>query len=134
MVTKSLLALLVSLMFLACSATEPSVAAGEKPSWIFDPNQGGVVGAVGQCGVHYKGKAMQRRLATSRAIEELAMQGDITVDSEMSVSTEVSGQHVKNRSKSKTFVSAKGVPVHAYIEEMYFDKKSETLYVWMIRD
>lgn len=134
MITKILWAFLVSLLLLACSTTEPSMTTDKKPSWILDPNQGGVIGAVGECGVHYKGKAMQRKLAISRAIEELAMQGDITVDSEMSLSTEVSGRHVKNISKSKTFVSAKGVKVHAYIEEMYFDKKSEILYVWMIKN
>ena len=92
------------------------------------------MGAVGQCGTHYNGKSMQRKVAITRAIEELAMQGDITVASEMSVSTEVSGNQVHNRSKSKTYVSAQGVPVRAFIEEVWFDEKSEVLYVWMIRD
>jgi len=133
MLIKSILTLFVSMMFLACSSAEPTLAGSEQPTWILDPNQSGAVGAVGQCGTHYDGKSMQRKVAITRAIDELAMQGDVTVDTEMSVSTEVLGHQVKNRSKSKTYVSAKGVSVHAFIEEMYFDKKSEILYVWMIR-
>jgi len=133
MVVKSILALLVSLMFVACSA-QPTASANSRPSWILDPNQAGTVGAVGQCGTHFNGKSMQRKVAITRAIEELAMQGDVTVDSEMSISTEVSGQHVNNRSKSKTYISANGVSVNAYIEEIYYDKKSTILYVWMIKN
>ncbi len=134
MLLKGTLTLFVSFMFLACGGVEPTVANGEQPAWIYDPNLSGAVGAVGQCGTHYDGRSMQRKVAITRAIDELAMQGDVTVDSEISVSTEVLGSQVKNRSKSKTYVSAKGVPVHAFIEEMWFDKKSEILYVWMIKD
>ena len=133
MVVKSILTIIVSLMFIACSA-QPTATTGNEPSWILDPNQAGVTGSVGQCGTHFNGKSMQRKVAITRAIEELAMQGDVTVDSEMSVSTEVSGRHVSNKSRSKTYVSAKGVSVNAYIEEIYYDKKSEILYVWMIKN
>jgi len=134
MLVKGVLTLLVSLMFIACGGTEPTVSNGDQPTWIYNPNQSGVVGAVGQCGTHYDGASMQRKVAIARAIDELAMQGNVTVDSEMSVSTEVSGSHVRNRSKSKTYVSAKGVSVHAFIEEIYYDQKREILYVWMVRD
>ncbi|MGB5964284.1 MAG: hypothetical protein WBF77_03400 [Sulfurimonadaceae bacterium] len=134
MLVKGALTLFVSLVFAACSATEPAVDNRTQPTWVLDPNLSGAVGAVGQCGTHYDGRSMQRKVAITRAIDELAMQGDVTVDSEIYVSTEVLGSQVKNRSKSKTYVSAKGVPVHAFIEEMWFDKKSEVLYVWMIKD
>lgn len=134
MIIKIILTISMSLLFVACTATEHHVDKSEQPTWVLDPNQSGAIGAVGQCGTHYNGKSMQRKVAITRAIEELAMQGDVTVESEMSISTEVSGSQVHNRSKSKTYVSAQGVPVHAFIEEVWFDTKNEVLYVWMIRD
>ncbi|MEA3374060.1 MAG: hypothetical protein U9Q62_10295 [Campylobacterota bacterium] len=89
---------------------------------------------MGQCAPHIKGKAEQRKVAILRAINELALQQSVSVDSSMVMEIERSGMMAKSKSKSEAFLSADGVVVHAHIEEVWIDPKDETLYVWMIKD
>jgi len=133
MLVKTAFLLCCLLLFSGCSVSKPTLAKGEKPSWILHPNESGRIGAVGQCGRHYDGASMQRKVAIARAIDELAMQGEVIVHSEIYVATDVHGAHASHTSKSKTYIAANGVSVKAYIKEIYFDEKKETLYVWLIR-
>jgi len=133
-VIKVLVLALLSFLFSSCtSQPKPNIKnVNNLPSWIFDPNQSGSIGAVGECGTHFYGKSMQRKVAIIRAIEELAMQSKIKVDTSINTSTKVINTKVNNKTKTKTYISAKGILVNAYIEEFYYDNKTEILYVWII--
>jgi hypothetical protein len=131
---------IVALLFTGCNKTpepkkEPVKAETNDgpPAWIDDPGRGGVVGAVGQSGPHFKGKAEQRKLAISRAIDELAMQDTVTVDTSIAVHKRGNELSSSTNVETKSYISGSGIPVKAQIKAIWRDEADDTLYVWMIK-
>ena len=133
---------IVTLLVTGCDKTpepkEEAVLAEVKengpPGWIDNPAQGGVIGAVGQSGPHFKGKAEQRKLAISRAIDELAMQDTVTVDTSSIVHKRGNELSSSTNVETKSYISGTGIPVKAQIKAVWRDESDDTLYVWMIKE
>ncbi len=133
--------LFISLIVVGCgSQPAPSQkiknldAEGSTPSWILNPNIDGKVGAVGSAMRTYDQKlSSQRRLAITRALDELSLQKGVKVN--MSLLKE--DVYKNNRGSSIMDVNASyktDNKISAHIEAVYKDKLSGELFIWMVMD
>ncbi len=107
---------------------------GIKPSWILNPNENNKIGAIGVSSrTHDQKISTQRKLAISRALEELSLQQGVTV--EMSVKKK---ENFKNdRLSTSVDVDSSFQTnnlVTAHIEAAWQDHSTSELYVWMVMD
>ncbi len=124
---------LLAILFLSGCTGEPKSSKYEQPSWVLNPNQNGKIGAVGTAYRHYKGLAYQRKLAITRALDELSLQRGVDVSLNMK-----KYEQVKN-DKSSSTVEVKGKyssknRVTAHIEKIWQDPMSQELFIWMVMD
>lgn len=128
------LILLLLLAFTGCNQPEPTVSKNARPAWILDPNQNGKIGAVGTANRHHKGFTYQRKLAVSRAIDELALQQGVKVTLSIKKQEQVKNDKVKSQMNIKSSYDAKKSVVTAHIEETWKDPISQEFYVWLVKD
>lgn len=102
-----------------------------RPDWVYNPSGVDYIGGVGYSGVHINGKSGQRKLAVSRAIDEIARQLGVKVDSV--VSTKLDGDKSGSFSKMNVFSvqTVKGEAFSAIITDMWEDSEKGELYVYM---
>jgi hypothetical protein len=103
-----------------------------KPEWFFHPSDGGKIGGVGVSGIHVDGKTGQKALATQRALEEIAKQMGVKVQSFSTLKSmsDSSGSSISGESSS--FFTVDGKEVKATIKAMWEDSYTQELYVWMV--
>lgn len=131
--------ILLSLFIIFFAGCNSDVAPAKKavstyPAWINNPNLGGVTGSVGSSGPHFKGPAYQRKLAISRALDELAIQKGVEIDLVAKREQTAKDDNVHSASNIKTEQRVKNSQVTAHIEATYTDPKTNELFVWMVLD
>ena len=105
------------------------------PEWILNPSKNGVIGGVGYCAAHVDGISGQRELASKRALEEIARQKSVSVDSVMVVSSSASNQTKYNDTKVNSVSTFKSNNnVQAYIKEIWIHPVTKVMYVYMIAE
>jgi len=129
--TSLLLILLFS--FTACQNRQVT-APVEKPSWINSPKKGEQIGAVGSAMPHFNGKTAQRRLAISRALDELAQQNGVQVKSTILRNEKRVGKQTKSSAEVFTIQSSANTTIHAHIEKAWADPRTEEIYIWLLAD
>ena len=82
------------------------------------------------CNQHFKGVQMQRLTAIHRAQSELASQLGVDVDSIMMCSMNSDG---KGACQARDGFETHQTNVRAMIKEMYKDRKTGALYVWVVQ-
>lgn len=136
-ITLSLLFCFVLIILAGCYAAE--VQSGTKlvngkPYWFFSPSKDGKIGGVGVCGMHVDGTTGQKTLATQRALEEIARQMGVKVDSYSSLKSVSDNTGSAVSGESSSFFTVDGREVKAKIEEMWEDPYTNELYVWMVAE
>lgn len=131
-----LLSLLLTVFFAGCGKNvSPTI---EKPTvypaWINNPNVGGVTGSVGSSAPHFKGPAYQRKLAISRALDELAIQKGVEIDLVAKREQRSHNDNVDSKTDIQTEQRVKNSNVTAHIEATFTDPKTKELFVWMVLD
>ncbi len=130
---KSLLSIFtLILMFSGCGNPKPAPVV--KPEWINKPTYDGKTGAVGSSRPHVKGKAEQRRLAISRALDELSFQSGMNVGTQITRKEKQQGQHARTSSELFTVQTSDNKTIHAHIEEVWEHPRTEELFVWLVVD
>ncbi|MEA2091412.1 MAG: hypothetical protein U9O83_03480 [Campylobacterota bacterium] len=131
---KLLSSLILLLLVLAGCASQPAPRTSEAPSWILNPNQDGKIGAVGSSMRTYDQKtSTQRKLAISRALDELSLQKGVKV--EMSLTKQESYKNGRGNTQMDTGASYQTKStITAHIENIYEDKISGELFIWMVMD
>jgi len=120
--------------FSGCNQAEPKVSKNTPPSWIMNPNQGGKNGAIGSANRVYDGKtSTKRKLAITRALDELSLQQGVKVQMTMSKKEQVTNDRVKTDMKVDSSYSA-NTTVTAHIEDAWQDPTSQELFIWMVMD
>ncbi len=105
------------------------------PDWVLHPSKNGVVGGVGYCAAHVNGINGQRELASKRAIEEIARQKGVYVDSIMVVSSKASNNSKYKDTKTNTVTSYQTKKqVTAYIKEIWVHPVTKVMYVYMVAE
>nr|WP_321267684.1 hypothetical protein [uncultured Sulfurimonas sp.] len=131
---KLLSSLLIVLFVLAGCNSQPAPKTSTTPSWILNPNQDGKNGAVGSSMRTYDQKtSTQRKLAITRALDELSLQQGVKV--EMSLTKQESYKNGSGNTQMNVDASydAKST-ITAHIQEVYQDKISGELFIWMVMD
>ena len=98
-------------------------------------NQKAPKGKIGGLGIalrHLGGKSAQRKLAISRALDEIASQLGTTVSNQT-----IRRENINNGTKNSTmqiysFQTTNGKIVKAKIEHTCYDSRSGELYIWMV--
>lgn len=103
------------------------------PRWIANPTLSGKYsyGAAGVAARSYKGPSQQRKLAVQRAIEELAAQVETNVASQTISQDKVSNQSSSYVSETLSTYQI-NQNVSGKIMDIWEDKRSSHLYIWMI--
>lgn len=103
-----------------------------KPEWITHPSGTTYIGGVGYSGAHIKGKAGQRELAIARAIDDIARQVEVKVDSVTSVKTMgTTGEDSFASMKIYSVQTVTGASFSAKITDVWEDASSGELYIYM---
>ena len=120
-------------IFVGC-AQQPTPQSSTAPSWILNPNQNSKNGAVGSSMRTYDQKtSTQRKLAITRALDELSLQRGVKVD--MSLRKQDSYKNGNSITKMDVDSSYKtNNTITAHIEAIHEDKISGELFIWMVMD
>lgn len=124
---------LVSLLLFACSATSETRPVIE-PAWLYKPNLNGKTGAVGSSKPQFKGNAVQRRVAVSRALDELAQQSGVNVGNIIMRKERVSALGANISTEVQSRQSTADITVNAHIEETWTDPRTKELHIWLVAD
>lgn len=128
--------ILVCFIFSGCAVHNVAVNnsnADSLPEWVLNPSKNGVIGGVGYCAAHVDGISGQRELASKRALEEIARQKGVQVDSIMVVSSKHSNQVEMPDTSINTVSGFKtNTNVKAYIKEVWIHPVTKVMYVYMI--
>jgi hypothetical protein len=106
-----------------------TVQTNGRPAWFFNPTMGKYTyGGIGVAGRSSKGISGQRRLAISKAIDELAFQLGVSVKSIVETTQKQSNSEYQSYSVQTTT----GDVFSAKLMEVWYDNEKEELYAWMI--
>ena len=126
----------ISAVSLSGCKEEPKPQANQKPGWILSPNYKGKKGAVGVAGRTYDQRvSTQRKLAIQRALDELAMQQGVKVELNMQKS-----EHLRNNTATTSmdvdskYKTTNSQAITAHIEDVWQDKTTGEIYVWLVLD
>lgn len=122
---------IVLFCFTGCAKPHP---VKPPPKWISNPYQNGKIGAVGSAKIHFKGDAEQRRLAISRALDELAHQQGVEVTSQILRKEKSDAFAASSESEVYSFQKNSGEVIHAHIEAVWKDPRNGELFIWMIKE
>lgn len=123
----------IFLSFSACSS-QPKAKPVVEPLWLAKPNLNGKTGAVGSSKPQFKGKTVQRRVAISRALDELAQQSGVEVGNIMMRNEKVNSIGASYSTQVQSTQRTSGVTVHAHIEEVWTDPRTKEMHIWLVAD
>lgn len=135
---RNLYLLIIALFVFFSACTSSSSVKPRDPSamplWTMQPNLNGKIGAVGVAGRTYdQSISSQRKLAIQRALDELSLQQGVKVELRMQK------EEIATNSEATTKLHSIGNyttnnTVTANIQEVWMDRNSNELYVWMVLD
>lgn len=123
----------ISLLFFACSYSKPQGPVIE-PAWLYKPNINEKTGAIGSSKPHIEGKNVQRRIAISRALDELAQQSGVHVDNIIIRKEKSSALGGCFSTEVESQQSSTSGTINAHIEETWMDPRTKELHIWLIVD
>ncbi len=131
------LLLVVLLLFLAgCSSTPAPTPkdSNAMPLWVMQPNQNGKIGAVGIAGRTYdQSISTQRKLAITRALDELSLQQNVKVSLQMSKDESVVNSKSSMTTKEHSTYKS-DTRITAHINAIWNDRVNHEFYVYLVLD
>ena len=130
-----LLTSLIVLLLTGCSQSVPVANVQEvKPSWILNPNENNNIGAIGVASrTHDQKISTQRKLAITRALEELSLQQGVKVQMSIQKNENIINDNMNTKldinSSFKTSTT-----VTAHVASSWQDESTSELYIWMVMD
>jgi hypothetical protein len=115
-----------------CATDQPKV--NTRPEWVDNPYIANKTVAVGTAQTHYYGKVAQRKLAISRALDELAAQQGVKVSSLVKRHDQRDGSRASAKSDIYSFQTTDNRTVHAHIKATWTDPRTDEIYIWMVAD
>lgn len=125
------LSLLLIFVLLSCTTTKEYPA---PPGWVFGNINSDNICYVGSSRPHIRGIPYQRALAVSRAIEGIARQKNVTVNTQ--VENYMSGTAESSTSFLKTYSiqTTTGKKISAQIKETWLNEKTGELFILMCEE
>ena len=129
---RGILILTVILLFSCAKKSDISTHTQQPPKWIYGVyhKQGSICG-VGVSLPHIRGKSYQRATAISRAIDEIARQMNVKVNTTVEHFLKGNASGATSGLSSYSIQTTAGQTIRAKIEDVYLDPRSEELYVLM---
>lgn len=109
----------------------------KAPDWIYNSSYNGKIGGVGYSRTHIKGINAQRELATRRALEDIARQKGVRVDSQMEIhsTSKSSGTQGSNSSSIVTITNQRGIAtIKAKVRAVWINPSTKEMYVHMVEE
>ena len=131
---KLLLSAFLFLLLLDGCNTQSKLPPVQKPKWIDYPSSDLLIGAVGSAMPHFKGKTAQRRLAISRAIDELAQQSGVEVQSTILRKESREGSRTQASAEIYTIQNSENKTIQAHIEAVWTHPRTQEIYVWLLEN
>ncbi len=131
---KLLSSIIVLFVMAGCSLQPATTKLNTTPSWIVNPNQNGKIGAVGSSMITYDQKrSTQRKLAITRALDELSLQRGVKVQMSMTKEESYTNGNTNTHMNVEASYDVRE-EITAHIEDVYEDKISKELFIWMVLD
>ena len=135
---KSFLTSITLLLLLLTGCSSQPVTKQEyrvsTPAWVLNPNMSGKNGAIGVATRTYDQKeSTKRKLAISRALDELSLQQGVKVQMSMSKRDVVSDGVASTHMDVKSAYQANST-VTAHIQKVWENPLTGELYIWMVMD
>jgi len=103
------------------------------PVWVYQPNYGGVLGAVGIAKKQERGGyAAQKRLAIIIAQAELAKQIEVMVDTELQTEKTMVNRDYSSKFSSLSRQETQQLIKNAVVKEEWLDLETGDLYIWVV--
>lgn len=122
------------IIFTGCAGRSSNLSSKYPlPDWVLNPSVNGVIGGVGYCPAHVKGISGQRELAVTRAVEDIARQKGVSVESSVVVISNASNKSkvpVTNINSNSTHKTKNYI--NAYIKEIWVHPVTKEMYVYML--
>jgi len=131
---KLLLSTFLLLLLLSGCNTQKDLPPVQKPNWIDYPSSDLLIGAVGSAMPHFQGKTAQRRLAISRAIDELAQQSGVQVQSTIIRKESREGSLTQASAEVYTIQNSEDKTIQAHIEAVWTHPRTQEIYVWLLEN
>lgn len=131
---KLLLSAFLLLLLLNGCSTQKDLPPVQKPNWIDYPSSDLLIGAVGSAMPHFNGKTAQRRLAISRAIDELAQQSGVRVQSTILRKESREGSLTQASAEVYTIQNSENKTIQAHIEAVWTHPRTQEIYVWLLEN
>ena len=130
-----LITILIAFSLSGCGSSEPKPPVKcEKRAWMVNPNQDGKTGAVGSSMRTYSGSNnSQRKLAITRALDELSLQQGVKVNLNIDKRDLVTNNKSSTSMDTKASYSASN-KVTAHIVDACKSNSSGEFFVWMVMD
>jgi len=126
----------LALVFITgCGSTpQPTSVKCEDKSWMLNPNSNGKIGSVGSSMRTYSGtNNSQRKLAITRALDELSLQKGVKVTLNMNKTETVKNDKSTITLDSKSTYSTNN-KITAHIQDACKVNSSGEFFVWMLLD
>ncbi len=127
----------ILLLYSGCAQKHSSSAVSkiQLPEWVTNPSKNGVIGGVGYCAAHINGYAGQKELASKRALEDIARQKGVLVNSILLVSSKSSNNIKMPDTTAKNISSYQTQQnIKAYIKEIWVNPVNKEMYIYMIAE
>ena len=128
-----LLSLLFGVMLFVSACASPKTHSGE-PEWVLNPNPNGKIGAIGVAGRTYdQHLSTQRKLAITRALDELSLQKGVEVHLSMQKREQATADKSSlSLNENNSYTTNNSITAH--VQDTWMDTKTDQLYVWMLLD
>lgn len=126
--------MMVVLFLAGCGAKSTPVQEEGAPAWLYNPGMSGKIGGVGSARTHVQGKSAQRKLAISRALDELANQMGVKVSNVTATAAHASETGASSSMESYSLQTSDGTTVKAVIKAIWYDAPHDELHVWMVAE
>jgi hypothetical protein len=133
MVVKKNIIIFLVFLLIGCSAKTPQrTINNDMPDWILHPNKNGHIGAIGVAARTYdQSISTQRKLAISRALDELSLEKNVKVTLELNRNEHFKNAHLDVDMKTKSSYHT-STNITAHIQDIWQNKLTGQLYVWMV--
>ena len=125
---------LVALVLGGCTSSISSLTGGtEEPKWLIDPYvESDKIAAVGCAGQHFNGVEAQKKLAISRAIDQIATQTKVSVSNvTLRRKSSQNGVRGNSSSQSTSLQSVDNVSVQTRTKALY-TKPNGDICAWVV--
>jgi len=128
------LSILAIFLLSGCGQPKPTQVKCIDRSWQMNPNVNGTIGAVGSAGRTYSGtNNSQRKLAITRALDELSLQRGVKVELSIDKRDTVVNDKATTSMDTKANYKSNN-KITAHIEDACKDNSSGEFFVWMLLD